>query len=299
MTLTRHPYTPDRLDGLVAFAAANGPSAFHKLPARRILEELAPADGVLDLARPVAEGCARRAFVGAVVDRCENLYDAAVLEVLGWDRDVSLDPLLAAATPVALAVGRQAARTNLSLSLPVGLGGDLAAAGWTRAEGSSVMERDLAPWPQPPLPPGAAWEDLTPRDVPEHYDVVRAAFADDPAMMVPDLETFAASSLGAALPVRVLRAEGREVAFARAVLGSGGRVGYVASIGRLPGWQGRGLGAVVLAEVLGQLAARRVARYRLGVTGTNTAAIALYHRSGFAEVEAWQTWRRPLAEGSP
>ncbi|MDP2314125.1 MAG: N-acetyltransferase [Pseudomonadota bacterium] len=290
MNLVRCPYTPDRLEGLVAFSDANPPSRVHAAPTRRLFEELAPPEGVLDIA---ADG--RRAFAGAVVDRCENLHDAALLEVLGWDRAVPLPALLDVATPPALAVARRARRATVSLSLPVGLGGDLPAAGWTRAEGSYVMERDLSAWSPPPSPPNAAWEDLSPLGVAEHYDVVRAAFADDPGMMLPDLPTFALASLGAAVPVRVLRAAGREIAFARGTLEEGGRLGYVASIGRAPEWQGRGLGPVVLAEALRQLAARRVVRFRLGVTATNPAALALYRRWGFVEVEAWQTWRRALA----
>lgn len=300
--LTRRPYTRTRLDALAAYASANALSRVHTPPARRLLDELSPPEGVVELQ---LDG--RCVFVGAVVDRCENLHDAALLEVLGWDRATPLDLLLAEATPVAIAVGRRAGRANLSLSLPAHRTGALAAQGWTLGEASYVLERDVSPWPTPPLPPGAAWEDLSPLGVAEHYDVVRAAFAQDPGMMLPDLDTFAAASLGAALPVRVLRAQvdpagerlgGDEIAFARAVLEDNGRVGYIASIGRAPGWKGRGLGPVVLAEVIRQLVARGVYRLRLGVTATNTSAYELYRRAGFVEVEGWETWRRPLSEGA-
>jgi ribosomal protein S18 acetylase RimI-like enzyme len=286
--LDRAPYRRTHADALVAFAGANPPSPLLALPARRILVSLAPPEGVFDLARD-----GRRCFVAAVVDRCDNLHDAALLEVLGWDRDVPLDTLLAEVTPDALEVGRAAGRALLSLSLPAGVGGDLAAAGWAVAEGSYILERDRSPWDTPPLPPGARWEDLDRRGVAEHYAVLRAAFADDPAMMVPDLATFSAVSLGAPLPVRVLRRDGCELAFSRVTV-EDGRVGYVASIGRAPEWRGRGLGCVALAEALRQLATQPVGRFRLGVTATNTAAVALYLRAGFRVLETWQTWRRPL-----
>jgi len=288
MNLSRAPFRRARADALIAFAGANPPSPLLTLPAARILGALAPPEGVFDLARD-----GRRVFVAAVVDRCANLYDAALLEVLGWDRAAPLDALLATVTPDALAIARAAGRARLSLSLPLGAGGDLPAAGWAAEEGSYILERDRSPWDSPPLPAGARWEDLDRRGVPEHYEVVRAAFADDPGMMLPDLPAFTAACLGAALPVRVLRGGGKELAFSRVTLEEG-RVGYVASIGRAPEWRGRGLGAVALAEALRQLAPQPGGRFRLGVTATNTAAVALYLRAGFRVQETWQTWRRSL-----
>ncbi|MES2643925.1 MAG: GNAT family N-acetyltransferase [Myxococcota bacterium] len=295
-TPIRRPYTRARLDALVAFASTHALSRVHAPPARRLLAELAPPEGVIEL---VADG--QPVFVGAVIDRCENLHDAALFEVLGWDGTTPLDVLLAEATPIAIAVGRRAGRAQLSLSLPARQAGALQGQGWIRGEASYVLERDLSPWPSPAPPAGAEWEDLSPLDVAEHYDAVRAAFAEDPGMMLPDLDTFAVASLGAAVPVRVLRALSArrgeaEIAFARVVLEDEGRVGYIASIGRAPAWKGRGLGPVALAEALRQLVRLGVARLRLGVTATNAAAVELYRRTGFVEVERWETWRRPLSE---
>ncbi|MFN7142635.1 MAG: GNAT family N-acetyltransferase [Myxococcota bacterium] len=289
-TVERHPYDRRRLDALVAYAEAHRPSAYVNLPVRRLLTDLASPEGVIELRMG-----GRTALVGAVVDKCENLHDAALLEVLGIDADAAPAPLLAAAAAIGRSVARSAGRPRLSLALPVPLDAALAGLdGWTPAEGSYVMERDLAPWPSPALPPGGAWEDLAVERVGEHYETIRAAFAADPGMLLPDLATFAAASLASDPPVRVLRVAGAEVGFARVSFEEGGRVGYVATIGRSPAWRGGGLGPVVLAEALRVLARRKVERFRLGVTATNTAAVGLYERAGFRIAETWRTWRQPV-----
>lgn len=289
-TVERHPYDRRRLDALVAYAEAHRPSPYVNLPVRRLLTELAPPEGVIEL-----RVGGRTALVGAVVDKCENLHDAALLEVLGLDDDVAPGPLLAAAATIGRSVARAAGRPCLSMALPVRLESALAGLdGWTPAEGSYVMERDLAPWPAPALPAGGAWEDLAVERVGEHYETIRAAFSADPGMLLPDLATFAASSLAADPPVRVLRVNGAEAGFARVSFEEGGRVGYVANIGRSPAWRGGGLGPVVLAEAMRVLAGRKVERFRLGVTATNTAAVGLYERAGFRIVETWRTWRQPV-----
>jgi ribosomal protein S18 acetylase RimI-like enzyme len=290
--VVRRPFDPgdaDVIDTLVAFAAAHPPTPTYPAPVRRLLTELAPPAGVLDLA-----WAGRRALVAAVVDRAENVHDAAILEVLGWDRVAPLGPLLAAAVPLAEEVRRAAGRAGLALPVP-----DVYAAvvgalgpGWFRREGSLEMERDASPFVQPPLPPRARWEDLDPDGVAEHYAVTRAAFAGDPGAFFPDPATFARASLGGKLPVRVLRCDGAEVGFARVTVEEGGRVGFIAMLGRAPAWQGRGLGAVLLAESLRVLARHGVACTRLGVTAANAAAIALYRGAGFREIAAWTTWAR-------
>ncbi len=302
--IARVPFDPRRLEALATYAEAHRPSPYVNLPIRRLLSELAPREGVIEL-----RVAGRTAFVAAVVDRCDNLNDAAMLEVLGWDDEAPLAPLLAAAIPIARDVARAAGRGAVSLSLPARLVGALGAerppdaadapsSAWRDADGSYVLERDLAPFPSPALPPGARWVDLSADRLASHHACLRAAFVDDPHMMIPDYETFAAAALRADPPVRLLVAGGEEVGFARVTLEEGGRLGYVATIGRAPTWRGRGLGAVVLAEALRVLAARRVERFRLGVTATNAAAIALYRRTGFEVVEAWRGWLHPV-DASP
>ena len=286
----RVPYDPRRREALAAFSEAHRPSPYVRLPVRRLLGGLARPEGTIELR---VRG--RPAFVAVVVDRCENLYDAALLEVLGWDRRAPLAPFLAAALPVARAVALAAGRSCVSLSLPVPLAGAFDAAGWLPGEGSYVLERTTDPWPSPPLPAGAAWEDLSQAGVTAHYHVLRAAFADDPGMMTPDLATFTAATLAADPPVRVLRVNGVEVGFARVALEPDG-VGTVATVGRAPDWRGARLGDIVLAEAMRLLVARGAARLRLGVTATNAPALALYRRAGFSVVEAWRGWRLALGE---
>lgn len=283
--LARRPYTPQRLETLLTFAKYHPISAVHTTPTRQVLTTFAAPQGVFEL---TAGG--RTALVAAVVDRMANVHDAALVEVLAWDDEVPFEPLLLALIPDAEAVGRAAGRPRLSLSLPAGL---TVGEGWTAVEGSFVMERPAVPWPAPTLPEGAAWEDLAPEGVDEHYAVLQAAFAGDPGTMIPDRATFGGVALASRPPVRVLRRRGEEIGFARVSLESFG-VGYVASIGRIPSARGLGLGPVVLAEALRMLLARGATRFRLGVTASNAAAVSLYERSGFTVVESWVTWHRAL-----
>lgn len=283
--LARRPYTPRRLETLATFAEYHPISRFNAPPIRRILGTWATPDGVLEW---TVDG--RTALVGAVVAGMENVHDAALLEILGWDEDTPFGPLLDAVTPVALALAKS--RPKLSLSLPSGFAGEVGPA-WTAAEGSFVMARGNEPWPDPPLPAGATWEDLSRATVAEHYAVMKRAFVDDPGTMIPPFPTFGDVALVSDPPVRILRREGVEIGFARVSL-EGDGLGYVATIGRDPSARGQGLGPIVLAEALRVLAARGMTRFRLGVTASNSSAVELYRRSGFTVVESWITWLRPV-----
>ncbi len=266
----------------MAFAEANRLSKVFSLPPRRMIERLAARDGVVEL-----RWNGRTALVGVVVDGCDNVHDAAVFEVLGWDADVPLRPLLEAAEPLVVEVG--AARACVSLALPVALS-DAVPAGWRAADASLVMERPPGPWESPALPAGARWADLERSAIQEHYVAVRAAFATDPSTFVPDLPTFSGACLGCEPPVRILHLDGAEAGFARTSYE--GDIGYIASIGRLPAHRGRGLGPILLAEALRVLGRRPVSGYRLGVTAANAEAVSLYLRFGFTVVERWQAWHR-------
>lgn len=281
--ITRHPYDARRLEALVAFSEVNRLSPVFSLPPRRMITTLAARDGVVELRTN-----GRTALVAVVVDGCDNVHDAAVVEVLGWDSDVPLAPLLAFLEPIVAQVG--AARPRLSLALPVTLAAAIPP-GWVSADASLVMERPPTPWEPPVMPAEARWENLHKSNIEEHYRVVRAAFVGDPSTFIPDLATFTAANLGCDPPVRVLRIGATEAGFARTSY-EDGDVGYVASIGRAPGFRGQALGPVVLAEALRMLSRRRVSRFRLGVTASNAAAVALYLRFGFTVVERWQAWHR-------
>ena len=84
-----------------------------------------------------------------------------------------------------------------------------------------------------------------------------------------------------------------EVGFARVTL-EPARLGYVASVGRVPAEKGRGWGPIVLAEAMRVLVDRGCTRMRLGVTASNVAAVRLYQRTGFQVVESWVTWHRAV-----
>ncbi len=307
----RFPFRPDRVDALVDFAAAHGLGPAHGPPVRRLLTSLAPVEGVI-----VVGWKRRTALVVAVVDRCENLHDAALFEVLGWMPQAPSGPLLDVAVPIAEAVGRAAGRRCLKMALPAGLAGwDPAQSGWAHLGESYTLHRPPGPWEASLLPSGARWEDLTPAGLPEHYALVRAAAAEDPEILVPAPDAFEASCFGGDLPVRVLRKDGGEIAFARmgmsgegspavpggAVPGGadpGAKVGEVLAIGRAAAWRGRGLGAAALAEALRILHQKGATSLRLGVWGGNAPALDLYRRAGFVEQKVWHTWARPLQAGA-
>jgi aminoglycoside 2'-N-acetyltransferase I len=67
------------------------------------------------------------------------------------------------------------------------------------------------------------------------------------------------------------------------------RAGYVEGVGVHPGWQRRGIGGRLMAEV------ERVVRtaYDLGALGATDEGVALYTSHG------WQAWRGPLASLTP
>lgn len=284
--LVQHPYDPRRLEALVAYAEAHRPTEHASAPVRRLLTELSPPEGVIELR---SEG--RTVFVAAVVDKCENVEDAAVLEVLGLDEAADLSACVAVATPIALGVARAAGRRAVTVSLPEGRG---TAPGWRPHVGGLVLTRGLLPWPRPPLPDGAAWVDLGPERLAAHYANFRASFAEDPWMMLPREEAFGAAALAADPPVRLLVRGAVELGFARVTI-QPDQVGYVATIGRAPAARGAGVGPVVLAEALRVLAARGATRMRLGVTASNTAAIRLYQSFDFTVAERWDGWLLPVA----
>jgi ribosomal protein S18 acetylase RimI-like enzyme len=283
--ITRRPYEPRRLETLTTFATWHPISRQNAPPVRRILETWSGA--VFEV---LAGG--RTALVAAVVDRMENVHDAALLEVLGWDDSVPLATLLGSVVGDAVEVARAAGRPVLSLSLPAGFVSEVGD-GWSAVEGSFVMERGVEQWSTPPLPEGTAWEDLTVAGLPEHYAALKAAFVADPGTMIPPFPTFADVAMASDPPVRVLRSRGVEVGFARVTL-EPARLGYVASVGRVPAEKGRGWGPIVLAEAMRVLVDRGCTRMRLGVTASNVAAVRLYQRTGFQVVESWVTWHRAV-----
>lgn len=283
-------YDPRRLEALVAYAEAHPISPFTTLPLRRMLTTLTPPEGVLELRRHH-----RTVFVGVVVDRCENLQDAAVLEPLGVDGRVSLRACVAAAAPIAVDVAETARRKAVRVSLPGITTKTLGITGWNETVGSYVLERAASALPGAPLPDGARWGGLTAADIPEHHRVMRAAFARDPGMMLPDLDTFAAATLAAPVPIRVLRVGGAEAGFVRVLVEPGG-IGQIATIGRAPTFRGAGLGPALLSEAARLLLERGVTRFRLGVTADNTAALRLYTAAGFETVETWRTWCTPVGQ---
>ncbi len=63
------------------------------------------------------------------------------------------------------------------------------------------------------------------------------------------------------------------------------RMGWVSTIGVLPGYQRRGIGEALLAACESALNQSQV---RLTVRASNAAAIAFYHKAGYHQVNTWR-----------
>ncbi len=76
-------------------------------------------------------------------------------------------------------------------------------------------------------------------------------------------------------------------------LDHGGEVADVMTVAVAPGAQGRGLGRLLLAELEHRAQARGAGHVILEVRADNTAALALYERSGFAVLSTRRRYYQP------
>jgi ribosomal protein S18 acetylase RimI-like enzyme len=87
------------------------------------------------------------------------------------------------------------------------------------------------------------------------------------------------------------------VAFAKVEVGPGddGVIeGWIALIGVLPAWRGRGLGRELLRWTVAYARAREAVRVELSVEALNERALGIYRRDGFVPTIEWPHWiRRP------
>jgi ribosomal protein S18 acetylase RimI-like enzyme len=125
-------------------------------------------------------------------------------------------------------------------------------------------------------------EDAHPGDLDETGSVLAASFG-APAARAPEL----ARDLVKTLPDRrvvlvLLRVDGVAAATAKATTFGGWT--YISSIGTLPGFRGRGLGALSTRAVIAAAHAVEGGTPYLGVFSGNTTAIRLYERLGFRSV---------------
>jgi mycothiol synthase len=87
----------------------------------------------------------------------------------------------------------------------------------------------------------------------------------------------------------------RPVAYTKVEVGpddAGVIEGWIAQIGVLPAWRGRGLGRELLRWGVAYTRARGAGRVELAVEGLNETALGLYRRNGFVPTIEWPHWIR-------
>jgi ribosomal protein S18 acetylase RimI-like enzyme len=180
------------------------------------------------------------------------------------------------------------------------------AAGFSAVRWWYGMNRDLlAPPPVPPVPAGL-------RLVPYEADLDGAlrlahgeAFADHWGSVPPDEQRWAQWITGSrafrpALSWLVL--DGPAIAayllayfFEADAAATGVREGYIGQIGTLAAYRRRGLGALLLANVLHRFRDEGYERAALDVdSGNPTGALGVYERAGFEISRRSVTWSRPV-----
>lgn len=124
--------------------------------------------------------------------------------------------------------------------------------------------------------------DAGPRDLRDAGAVLAAAFG-----AAPGRAAELATDLGRTLAdprVLVVLARVHGVAAAAAKATTFGGLTYLSSIGTLPGYRGRGLGALVTRHAVASAGVREARTAYLGVFSGNEPALRLYGRLGFASV---------------
>jgi ribosomal protein S18 acetylase RimI-like enzyme len=282
----RVPFSPARIDEIVAFCIASD-SPYDGALLRRLMLDLtsAPA-GVL-----VVEDAEGPALVATVIDRTANGADAANLELLGVRGSIPAEVFGRAVVDEALAFARGGPRRALQVLLPPVAAGIadaaavLRAAGFVHAyEGFDMLRLADAPEPAPPALLAAGWRWETPdgERAPQVHAALRDIFAGAPSFNLSPLEEFRKAVASGAHTWRVLL-DGERIAGLVQVSAHGGR-GELRTVGRVPAYRGAGLGPRLVAEGLRVLGAAGAAEVSLFVEARNEGALGLYRRFGFEVV---------------
>lgn len=292
MSITRRPFEPDRLDALLDFCAQHPTNDFTPALRRRLIDRLVSApEGVIELVD--AEG---PRLVAATVDAVRSVADCAVLDVLGA-RGPAVDPALVL-EPAERFVAR-GPRRGLEVAAAgaaSGWGPALVARGYVEAWRSYDMETAEIEAPPPPDLPDPQWRWRPAMDARRDPELAQAWHrAIDRAMgSVPGSYLSSLAERLRALredaPSEMLLCAGRVAGFATGSIIRPG-VGSVDILGRDPAFRGFGLGPVLLARIMGRLAAIGARRFALDVTASNADALALYRRFGFEIVRETPVYR--------
>jgi mycothiol synthase len=181
------------------------------------------------------------------------------------------------------------------------------AAGYKAARWEYRMTRPLDnPLPRvPPVPPGLTLKAYT-ADLDEAVrHAHREAFTGQWGFSPPDEQRWSRwyTGIPAFRPdVSWLVLEGDEVAaflltyfFEADAAATGVREAFIGQLGVRPTWRRRGVGGLLLATALQWYRTAGYMRSALTVDTANpTGALGLYERAGFAVLDTWVTWIRPL-----
>lgn len=166
--------------------------------------------------------------------------------------------------------------------------------GFSHVRNSFTMARMLPAGPPPAPPEGIRIRTFeTGRDERTLYEVHDAAFADHWDYVPQPYESFAGEWFEAhdwAPDLTYLAMAGEEAVGHTAALevASGG---YIAAIGVLGAWRGRGIAQAMLHRAFADLAARGQPEVTLGVDATNpTGAVALYEKVGMTVRHEYVTY---------
>jgi mycothiol synthase len=172
---------------------------------------------------------------------------------------------------------------------------------------SSLWQFELAPGT--PVPAPNFGPDLAVRTLGDDLslagvvDLMNATFADHPTplswtletvQLVHDLPEFDANGI---LLVAPAANPDRHVAFTKVELSEedGRHVGFVALIGVLPEWRGRGIGRELLHWGIDYLRRLGAGRIDLSVVAINDRALGMYRRTGFVPTIEWPHYIVPVA----
>jgi mycothiol synthase len=158
--------------------------------------------------------------------------------------------------------------------------------GFSHVRNSYTMARGLPGDPMPDPPEGIAIRTFeTGRDERALYEVREASFEDHWDFVPQPYDSFVGEwyEAGDWVPeLTYLAMAGGEVVGHTAAL-EFATGGYIASIGVLPAWRGRGIAQAMLHRAFADLAARGQPEVTLGVDATNpTGAVALYEKVGMS-----------------
>ena len=156
--------------------------------------------------------------------------------------------------------------------------------------------------PPPVFPPQVMARPYRSDDLPGYVALVNAAFVDHPSPLqvtepivrfVHEQPEFDPDDI---LLVAAAAEPARPVGFCRTkpIAEETPASGEVSLVGVLPAWQGRGLGRELLRWGVAHLRERGAVVVELSVEARNERALGLYERTGFARVEEWPRWSKPV-----